>query len=139
MKLYVLLVLVITSVSCSSAQESWKASQLVEPSNLAAQIQAKQNPIIISVGPTAIIPGSYAVGMTGKSENIDKFKKYLAGISKDKEIIIYCGCCPFEHCPNVRPAFSLLNSLGYTNHKLLNLSNNIRTDWINKGYPVIQL
>jgi len=50
--------------------------------------------------------------------------------------VIYCGCCPFEHCPNVRPAFQLLNEMKFTNQKLLNLSTNLKTDWIDKGYPV---
>jgi hypothetical protein len=36
----------------------------------------------------------------------------------------------------VRPAFKLLNDLQFTNAKLLDLSHNLKADWIDKGYPV---
>lgn len=122
----------------AKSQEPWKANQLLSPAVLAEKIQQKSAPIIISVGPGAIIPNSVDIGMAGNAANCEKLKNYLKGIDKNKEIVVYCGCCPFEHCPNVRPAFSLLNSLGFQNAKLLNLSTNIKTDWINKGYPVNQ-
>jgi hypothetical protein len=121
---------------CIRAQEPWKESQLMDPSVLAAQILAKKNPVIISVGPAAIIPGSADMGMANNAAQLEKLKAYLSNIPKDQTIVLYCGCCPFEHCPNVRPAFSLLNSMGFTHHLLLNLPHNIKTDWMNKGYPV---
>ncbi|HCS20823.1 MAG TPA: hypothetical protein DIW47_09730 [Bacteroidetes bacterium] len=57
-------------------------------------------------------------------------------MSRDAEIIIYCGCCPFSDCPNIRPAFEVLNELKFTNPKLLNLPKNLKADWIDKGYPM---
>jgi hypothetical protein len=60
----------------------------------------------------------------------------LSTLPKDANIVIYCGCCPFVKCPNIRPAFTLLNKMGFKKHKLLNLSHNVKTDWIDKGYPV---
>ena len=73
--------------------------------------------------------------MTNDAEGVSNLKKELAKLPKDKEVVIYCGCCPFAHCPNVRPAIAALKELKFTNYYLLNLPNNIRTDWINKGYP----
>jgi hypothetical protein len=49
--------------------------------------------------------------------------------------VVYCGCCPYEHCPNVRPAVAVLKEMKFTNFKLLNLEKNIKTDWLDKGFP----
>ncbi len=121
-----------------SSSEPWTESQLLAPADLARTISdphAKQ-PIIFCVGPGAVIKGSVDIGPARDKENLDKLKKQLLTLPKDAAIVIYCGCCPFEHCPNVRPAFSLLNEMKFTRHKLLNLEHNVKTDWIGKGYPV---
>jgi hypothetical protein len=34
-------------------------------------------------------------------------------------VVIYCGCCPLDKCPNVRPAFTLLKTMGFTNLHVL--------------------
>ncbi len=120
--------------------EPWKSTQLIAPADLAKMItdQNVKQPIIFSIGPGAIIKGSIEIGLAKDSANLAKFKQQLAHLPKDADIVIYCGCCPFEHCPNIRPAFSLLNQMKFTRHKLLNLEHNIKIDWINKGYPVVQ-
>jgi hypothetical protein len=107
------------------------------PADLAEVINnpATKKPVIICVGPGALIKGSIDTGPAKEKENLEKLRKELTGLSKDADIVIYCGCCPFDHCPNIRPAFSLLNEMKFTNHKLLNLEHNLRTDWVNKGYP----
>ena len=116
--------------------EPWTENQLMPPSVLAGMItKGKGTPIIFSVGPGAVIKGSIDIGPAQEKGNLDKLSTALSKLPKDKEIVIYCGCCPFEHCPNIRPAFELLNSMKFTNHKLLNIPQNIRKDWIDKGYP----
>ena len=57
----------------------------------------------------------------------------LNKLDKNTEIVLVCGCCPFEHCPNIRPSFELMTEMKFTNQKLLNLSHNLKVDWINKG------
>jgi thiosulfate/3-mercaptopyruvate sulfurtransferase len=120
--------------------EPWTAQQLLEPADLAKVINdpAAQKPYIISIGPGAMIKGSIDIGAAHEQVNLAMLKEQLSHMKKDANIVLYCGCCPFEHCPNVRPAFSLLNEMKFTNHKLLNLQHNIRTDWISKGYPVVK-
>jgi thiosulfate/3-mercaptopyruvate sulfurtransferase len=120
--------------------EPWNSSQLLAPSDLAKLLRGpKENqPIILSVGPGAVIKNSMDIGPTRDSINLIKFKEQVSLLSKDARIVIYCGCCPFEHCPNIRPAFTLLNKMGFINQKLLNLEHNIKIDWIKKGYPVKQ-
>lgn len=118
--------------------EPWTASQLLAPADLAAVINnsAAKKPMIISVGPGALIKGSMDMGPVHEKENLEKLKKELSQLPKEANIVIYCGCCPFEHCPNIRPAFILLNEMKFSNAHLLNLEHNIRTDWVAKGYPV---
>ena len=118
--------------------EPWKTAQLLAPSDL-AQMMSDQNqkqPLVFCVGPGAIIKGSIDMGPAKDSANLAKLSQRLNHLPRDTRIVIYCGCCPFVHCPNIRPAFTLLNNMKFTNQKLLNLEHNIKTDWINKGYPV---
>ncbi len=98
----------------------------------------QKKPVVICVGPGALIKGSIDMGPSKEKENLEKLKQYLGGLPKDANIVIYCGCCPFEHCPNIRPAFSLLNEMKFTNGHLLNIEHNIKTDWIAKGYPSVK-
>lgn len=119
-------------------ENNWTNDQLMEPSTLANTLLENKNiPVILSVGPGAIIPHSIDIGMVSEKENKIKLDDTLSKLSKDAKIIIYCGCCPFEHCPNIRPAIEELKKMKFTNFHLLNLSTNIKTDWISKGYPTV--
>jgi hypothetical protein len=125
----------------TSAQSpvNWTNDQLLEPSDLAPALKNdKEISVIFSIGPGAVIPHSKDIGMVKEEENMKKFKQELENLPKDTSIIIYCGCCPYEHCPNVRPAIQLLKEMKFTNYKLLDLPHNIKIDWINKGYPTTQ-
>ena len=57
-------------------------------------------------------------------------------LPRDREIVIYCGCCPWDHCPNVKPAMELLKQMGFTKAKALYVPDNLKVDWIDRGYPV---
>jgi hypothetical protein len=139
LSLFVLFAAIFTFSSFGQAagDEPWTEKQLMAPADLARIIndpRAKQ-PVVFSIGPQAIIKNSVDIGPAKEKENLQKLKQELVKLSKDADIVIYCGCCPFEHCPNIRPAFQLLNQMKFTNHKLLNLPKNIKVDWIDKGYP----
>lgn len=133
-----LFVLMLTTslVRCQVNPVNWTQDQLMDPGVLASRIQKNETlPVIINVGPGAIIPNSLDAGMGNSKEGIQKLKQLVSAYPKDTSIVIYCGCCPFEHCPNVRPAIDALKGAGFTHYFLLNLPHNIRTDWISKGYP----
>lgn len=118
---------------------NWTKEDLMEPSALAAVLSSGKNiPVIYSVGPGANIPHSIHIGMTNDDANLANLKKGLAALPKATPVVIYCGCCPFEHCPNVRPAIAALKELQFTNYRLLNLPKNLKTDWIDKGYPTVK-
>lgn len=119
---------------------NWTDKQLMEPADLAQAITGKKNlPHIICIGPGATIPGSVNVGMVNTTEGVNELKGYLKTLQKDQKIVVYCGCCPFEHCPNARPAITALKEMKFTNYYLLNLPHNLKTDWISKGYPTTKL
>jgi thiosulfate/3-mercaptopyruvate sulfurtransferase len=125
---------------CSAQKpENWTKNELIEPAVLAKTIESNKDlPLIYCVGPGVVIPHSINIGMTSKEENLQKFKDSIQALPRDANIVIYCGCCPFEHCPNVRPAIALLQQMKFTNYHLLDLPHNIKTDWISKGYPEIK-
>lgn len=118
--------------------EPWTQDQLLEPSELAKTLNDNKTVqlYIYSIGPAATIKNSIDIGPVQDKDNLNKLKQQLSKLPKDADIVIYCGCCPFVHCPNIRPAFTLLNEMKFTNQKLLNLQHNIKVDWIDKGYPV---
>lgn len=129
--------LFISQISIAQNPVNWTPEQLMAPSELSTIIKDnKQVPVIFSIGPGAVIPHSKDMGMIKEAENMKEFKEQLARLPKDTQLVVYCGCCPYEHCPNVRPAIQLLKDMNFTNYKLLDLPHNIKVDWINKGYPV---
>ena len=135
-KIFGFLLLFIGEKATAQNKINWTNDDLLEPSDLSATIKSNKNvPVIFSIGPGAIIPHSKDIGMIKEMENMQKFKDQLSTLAKDTQIVIYCGCCPFEHCPNVRPAIQFLKDLNFTNYKLLDLPHNIKIDWIDKGYP----
>ena len=118
--------------------DPWTPAQLMEPADLAGKLKdiAANPPLIICVGPSGVIKGSVETGPAHVASNLDSLRTLLTGTDRQQEVVIYCGCCPFKNCPNVRPAFSLLLSMGFKQPRLLDLSHNIKVDWIDKGYPV---
>jgi thiosulfate/3-mercaptopyruvate sulfurtransferase len=126
-------------LSFMQQKDPWTMDQLLDPAQLVATISDRNavQPVIVSVGPGAVIPNSVDVGPAAEKVNREKFEAHLKTLPSDAAIVIYCGCCPFNKCPNVRPAFAILNEMGFKRHKLLNLTQNIKTDWIDHGYPVV--
>ena len=128
-----------TFQSCFAQNKvNWRPDQLMAPAILAKAIKENKNiPVIINIGPAALIPNSVDAGATGNVLNLQKLKKELSKSKPNTAIVLYCGCCPYEHCPNVRPAMEALKQMKFTNYYLLDLPSNIRTDWISKGYPIV--
>ncbi|MBS1920996.1 MAG: rhodanese-like domain-containing protein [Bacteroidetes bacterium] len=138
-RLFVILLLLVAFAGIVHAQtEPWKPGQLMQPKDLVAMINdaSAPQPLIFNIGPAGLIKNAIDIGPVSKKENFDSLKSFLAGVNRDREIVIYCGCCPFKNCPNIRPAFKLLNEMNFANQKLLNLTTNLKTDWINHNYPM---
>jgi thiosulfate/3-mercaptopyruvate sulfurtransferase len=123
------------------AAEPWSSADLMQPAALAAAIKEQHAPPVVYVGfpvlwRTAHIPGAPMAGPGVKDEGLTALKAAVRSIPHDRELVIYCGCCPMDHCPNIRPAFRMLHDMGFTKVRVLELPTNMHTDWIAKGYPV---
>lgn len=131
-----LLVMPSSGIYAQQQVEPWNYKQLVATETLAARIDKgdTKDLLILSIGPDAVIKGSVDIGPTSEKENISKLRNLLKDVPKDKEVVIYCGCCPFVRCPNIRPAFLVLQDMGFKNGKLLDIPQNIKVDWLDKDY-----
>jgi thiosulfate/3-mercaptopyruvate sulfurtransferase len=116
--------------------------QTINADQFAARLKqtSKPKPLILQTGfpvlfRAAHIDGSIYVGPDSKPEGIEKLKETVAKEPHDREIVIYCGCCPWDKCPNIRPAFAALREMGFTRVSALHIPDNLAKDWIDKGYP----
>jgi hypothetical protein len=131
------------AVACLSQQsDPWQKSEFLEPAQFAAILQAKggKPPIVICTAFPVLykskhIQAAKFAGPGSKPEGIEALKKEVEGLPKDSDIVLYCGCCPLDRCPNLRPAFRTLKELGFTHVRALNIPTNMQTDWYAKNYP----
>jgi len=84
------------------------------------------------------IPGSKYCGAASNAEGLAGLKKLVASLPRDQEIVIYCGCCPWDQCPNIRPAFQTLKEMGFSNLKALDIPERLGDDWTAKGFPIVK-
>lgn len=119
-------------------KDNWTQKDLIEPSALAAIINNPKTaqPKIFNIGVVDNIKGAINLGGVSEKENLLKLNNALSKLPKNTFVVVYCGCCPFERCPNIRPAVNMLKTKGFTNGKLLNLPTNLKQNWIEKGYPM---
>lgn len=98
-------------------------------------------PLVLYVGPKLFyaqshIAGAEFIGPAGKPEGVTRLRNRMATVKKDKPVVIYCGCCPWDRCPNIRPAFAELTKAGFTNVRVLYIKTGFGVDWKDKGLPV---
>jgi thiosulfate/3-mercaptopyruvate sulfurtransferase len=118
--------------------------EIVQPKEVAARLSASgAKPVMIMVGANFLyrqnhIPGSIFGGQGSKPEGLEILKAAAAKLSKDSEIVLYCGCCPWDKCPNLNPAVAMLKEMGFTKVKAMMVPDTFKKDWTDKGYPVEQ-
>jgi len=98
-------------------------------------------PTIVYVGLRTLFAGGHIAGASfhgtaSEKQGLTEMKKWAEGLPRSTNLVIYCGCCPFEKCPNIRPAFTALRDMGFNNLRVLVLPTNFATDWAGKGYPM---
>ncbi len=127
-----------------SKDAPWRADQLLQPKRLVAALSGPvaRRPVLLHVGfsvlyPGGNIPGSRAVGPTSRPEGIAELKRVAASLPRDAAIVLYCGCCPWSHCPNVAPAFRTMRNLGFKHVEVLYIPTNMQKDWVDRGYPLV--
>lgn len=118
------------------------SSHLIDPDELVQLLRSSKSPkpLLIHVGPhmlylQAHIPGSEYIGPASSPSGLEHLRKRVASLPRNKFIVLYCGCCPWNHCPTVKPADDTLREMGFTNVKVLYIANNFGADWVYKGHP----
>jgi rhodanese-related sulfurtransferase len=140
----VVLVLLISGYAVFAFQASLiPATRLINPDELVKILQSSkgEKPLMIQVGSHVLymqahIPGSEYIGPASSESGLQTLRKRVEPLPRKKFIVLYCGCCPWNHCPNVKPADDTLRAMGFTNVKVLYIAGNFGMDWFEKGYPV---
>jgi thiosulfate/3-mercaptopyruvate sulfurtransferase len=117
------------------------AADLLQPADLAKLLAGSDRPLLLQTGSHALyaeahIPGSEYVGAAGDAAGLKALANRAKSLDPHQLLVIYCGCCAWDRCPNIRPAYQQLHALGFTRLKVLYLAQNFGADWLDKGYPV---
>jgi thiosulfate/3-mercaptopyruvate sulfurtransferase len=119
------------------------AAERINPEDLVKILQSSkgEKPLLIQVGSHVLyaqahIPGSEYIGPASSESGLQQLRKRVAPLPRGRFIVIYCGCCPWSHCPNIKPAADALRDMGFTRVKTLFIADNFAANWVDKGYPV---
>lgn len=125
------------------SSDPWSVTQTVQPADLARELGDKNGaqPTVVYVGFHTLFAGGHIQGATfhgtaSTEQGLFDLKKWADTLPRTANLVIYCGCCPFEKCPNIRPAFTALDKMGYKKLRVLVLPTNFATDWVDRGYPI---
>jgi thiosulfate/3-mercaptopyruvate sulfurtransferase len=143
-KRFLLLFLFAVCLISTQAIAQWSPiapGRLINPDDLVKLMQSsKEKPLMLQVGShmlflQAHIPGSEYAGPAANESGLQQLRKRVESLPRNKFIVLYCGCCPWNHCPNIKPADDALHTMGFTNVKVLYIADNFGTNWVDKGYP----
>lgn len=121
--------------------DPWSAAQTVQPNDLVKELaDAKSAPTVLFVGFQRLFTAGHIKsaqyhGSGGNAEGLAQLKTWAASLPRTTNLVVYCGCCPMERCPNLRPAFSTLHEMGFTRLRVLILPTSFAADWADKGLP----
>ena len=124
--------------------DPWTSEQVLYAADVLHALGAAKNgdaPTIVYVGFRTLfegghIPGATFHGTASKEEGLAELKRWIAPLPRATNLIIYCGCCPFDRCPNIRPAYKALQEMGFSRLRVLVLPKSFASDWVEKGYPI---
>ena len=114
----------------------------MEPEALAKLLQESkgEKPVVLQIGfknfyDQAHISGSDYAGPGSTAEGLELLRKRVEALQHGQLIVLYCGCCPWDKCPNAKPAYEALHAMGFTNVKVVHIANNFGANWVNAGLP----
>ena len=121
--------------------QDFPPANVLEPSQLAALLSHPgDKPAVICVGfkflyDSAHVPGSIFLGPGREAGGLVALEKWAGSAPRNKTVVLYCGCCPWDKCPNVRPAYDALKKMGFLQLKVLRMNQDFARDWVEKGLP----
>jgi len=124
--------------------EPWTSAQVLHAADLVPELASAKDansPITIYVGFRTLFEGGHVPeasfhGTASTEKGLADLKKWAATLPRSSNLVIYCGCCPFDRCPNIRPAYTALHEMGFTHVRVLVLPTSFAADWVEKGYPI---
>jgi hypothetical protein len=125
------------------AADPWPSSETMQPAQLAKMLTDKyvSVPTLVFVGFRSLYAGGHVPdasfhGTASTEQGLAELKAWAASLPRSTELVIYCGCCPMDKCPNVRPAYTALSGMGFKKLRVLILPTSFAVDWADKGYPM---
>jgi thiosulfate/3-mercaptopyruvate sulfurtransferase len=132
-----------SSAPSESSAFSIPKAKLIQPEELNQLLKAggEDKPLVLQVGSRVLfdqahIAGAEYGGAGSQAAGLQQLQGRVAPLSRNTFIVLYCGCCPWNRCPNIAPAMKVLRDLGFTRVKALYIADNFGADWADKGYPV---
>src|SRR6201996_9803235 len=103
------------------------ATVQMEPADLAAMLKCGNAPTILQVGFSVLyqqahIPNAQYAGPGNTDDGLPNLKSHVDALPRDKLLVIYCGCCPWERCPNIAAAYRQLTAMGFKQIKVLHIA-----------------
>jgi 3-mercaptopyruvate sulfurtransferase SseA len=127
--------------SAATPPVPWPESAVVPPKALVRQIQAKDGPFVLQVSYDDLyrdghVPGSRHAGPGETKAGQAMIRKLVKDLPRDREIVIYCGCCPYKECANLLPVYGMMRKMGFRKLRVLQLDNDFAIDWMRRGLPL---
>ena len=96
---------------------------------------------VLHVGPLylygkARIPHARHAGEASTAEGYAAIVAELRKLAPTREVVLYCGCCPTQNCPNIAPTERAAREVGLKRAVVLDLPTTLKADWSDDGYPV---
>lgn len=125
------------------AADPWPSSEVMQPTQLSKMLTDKyvSVPTVVFVGFRSLYAGGHVPdasfhGTASTEQGLAELKAWAASLPRSTELVIYCGCCPMDKCPNIRPAYAALSAMGFKKLRVLALPTSFAVDWADKGYPM---
>ena len=127
-------------LTAQTSPDPWFATQSLQVADLLKELSdSKDPPLVLFVGfkrlyTSGHIKGAQYHGTGGNPEGLKEIASWASSLPRTTNLVIYCGCCPMERCPNIRPAYTQLAGMGFTKLRVLVLPTSFAVDWADKGY-----
>lgn len=115
-------------------------ASLIQPDALHHELQANPHAyVILQVGSRMLfdqahISGAEYTGPASSPAGLAALRARVDALPRGQLILLYCGCCPWSHCPNIAPAWALLHGMGFARLRVLYIAQNFGADWVARGY-----